>query len=317
MTEQTKQMIFNSVLDYLPENISNILSKLPKATVEDITEIRLRSERPLSLTLKGENVFLSNTGHICYLYQNGLLNVSKSDIDYTFRKMCDYSIYAYQREISSGFVTLKHGCRAGIAATAVYENGKIINFNAISSINIRIAGQYIGCANKLLDKIDGGLLIAGPPSCGKTTLLRDVVRSISLGINTNRKRVALIDSRGEIAAVKDGVAQNDVGPLTDVITNSDKTDGILIALRTLSPQIIAFDELSNVSEVHSVLSGVFGGADVITTVHAGSVTQLSKRKPAVELIKSGAVKNVVFINNIAAAPETVDVFRFKETLELC
>lgn len=314
---KTKIINFRSVLEYLPTNIKNMLINLSESTVSNITEIRLRADRPLSLTLMGENVFIGNSGQVCYLYQNGLYKVSKSDLDYTFRRMCDYSIYAYQREISSGFITLCNGCRAGIAATAVYEGGKLTNFSGISSINIRISGQYIGCASTLLNNINGGLLIAGPPSCGKTTLLRDTVRSISLGIGTTRKRVALIDSRGEIAAVKDSIPQNDVGPLTDVITNTEKTDGILIALRTLSPQIIAFDEISTEEEVNSVLSGVFAGADVITTVHAGSVDDVFLRRAPLKLIETGAVKNVVFVEKIGAKPQVVDIQRQQSKFAVC
>ncbi len=315
--QKVKTDVFKSVLEYLPQKISTLLSSLSEATINDITEIRLRVNRPLSLTINGENVFVGNNGNICYLFQNGLYIVSKSEMDFTFRKMCDYSIYAFQREITAGFITLKHGCRAGLAATAVYENGKITNFSGISTINIRISGQYIGCADELLKHINGGLLIAGPPSSGKTTLLRDVVRSVSLGKNVNRKRVAVIDSRGEIAAVKDGIPTNDVGPLTDVITNSEKIDGILIALRTLSPQVIAFDEISTVEEAQSVLGGVFAGADVITTVHAGNINDLKHRKAAVELISSNAVKNVVFIEKIGSKPKIIDVLEFKKQILPC
>lgn len=307
MKKEQKEQRFLEMLDYLPNDMALLLKGLPPSVTEHVTEIRLRVGRPLSLTVKGENLFVSNSCKICFLMQQGLYQVSKNDIECAFRKMCDYSIYAYSNEIKSGFITLKNGCRAGIAASAVYQNGKVTNFNSISSINIRIAGEYIGSATELLPHIKGGIIIAGPPASGKTTLLRDLVRSVSYGINTERKRVSVVDSRGEICASMYGTPQNDVGPLTDVITGTDKAEGILMALRTLSPEVIAFDEISTTVEAEAVLEGVFAGADIFTTLHAGSVQDFLKRSVAIKLINCGAVKNAVFISGVGAAPQVIDI----------
>lgn len=309
---------FKNTLTYLPTHIAELLTHLPDKTVQAVSEIRLRAGRPLSLTLKGENVFVSEKGHICFLYQHGLYSVTQNDIDLTFRKMCDYSVYAFSEEIRNGFITLKNGCRAGIAATAVYENGKLSTFKAVSSINIRIAGEYIGCARQLINYLSGGLLIAGPPASGKTTLLRDCVRTLSYGDGVTAKRVAVIDSRGEIAATKGGIPQNDLGPFCDVLTGCSKAEGIEIALRTLNPEVIAFDEISGKDEADSVLNGFFAGADVITTVHAGSLDEVMNRIAAKSLITSGAVKHVAFVKEVGAPlqVESYDTLRFEEAVTL-
>lgn len=298
---------FYVVLDYLPNHIKKMLSALPQTTVKNTAEIRLRVGRPLSLTVKGENIFISNSGNACFLYQHGLFTITQSDVDETFKRMCEYSIYAYSEQINKGYITLKNGCRAGLAASAKYENGKISGFKSISSINIRIAGEYKDCAMPIVDKLCDGLIIAGPPSSGKTTILRDAVRLISCGKCCRQKRVAVIDSRGEIASVVGGEPQYDVGPLTDVLSWCSKSYGIETAIRTLNPEIIAFDEIATEQEADEVISGFFAGAEVITTVHAGSVDELFKRKAALKLIESGVVKNAVFLSGVGNQIISVDL----------
>ncbi len=296
-----------TVCDYLPRDIKNIIKVLPLKVLNEITEIRLRVKRPLGLTLKGENVFLSKSGQVCHLWQQGLYEVTEQEVTEAFNLMCDRSVYAFSEQIKQGFITLKNGCRAGLAASAVYENGVLSGFSKISSINIRIASEYKGCAMPLTKYLSGGLLISGPPSSGKTTILRDAVRLISDGIGTNRKRVAVIDSRGEIAAVSSGIPQNDVGLLTDVISGVDKREGIEIALRTLNPEVIAFDEIGNIKEAKAVCSGLFSGAYTVCTVHAGSVKEILQRDSARVLIESGAVENIAFLSSVGAEPIVLSV----------
>ena len=209
MTEDKKNQLLNEIAGYFSPTVRHLISLLPGKAVGEMSEIRLRAGQPLSLTVKGENVFLSDGGQLCYLLQSGLYTVTKKDINDTFRALCEFSEYAYKDQLKMGYIPLKNGCRAGIAARAVIENGKMVGIAEVSSINIRLAVEYKNCAIPLSKYFSGGLLIAGPPGSGKTTLLRDSVRLISCGIGTARKRVAVVDTRGEIAAVKDGVPQND------------------------------------------------------------------------------------------------------------
>lgn len=307
MISKNKYEVFKELLDYFPTNIAEILSKLPTRAVFSASEIRMRTGRPLALTVDGENVFVSVTGTLCHLQQQGLYNVTVDDMHTVFRNMCESSVYAYAEQIKSGYITLKNGCRAGLAASAVFEDGRISGFRSISSINIRIATEYKGCALPIAQFLDKGLLIAGPPSSGKTTLLRDAVRLVSNGALTERKRVAVVDSRGEIAAVSGGVPQNDVGPLTDVISGTGKAEGIEIALRTLNPQVIAFDEIFTEKEADEVIKCFFTGAEVFTTVHLGSLEELKDRSAAAKVLKSGAIKRICFISKVGAEPQCYSV----------
>ena len=288
-----------------------MIRNLSDKVMNDVTEIRLRVGRPLNLTVAGENVFLNNSGQVCYLRQQGLLVVTKEEIEATFDKMCEHSVYMFTEQLKNGYIALKHGCRAGIAAGAVYENGEITTFSHITSINIRIAAEYIGCADFLSDYLSEGLLIAGPPSSGKTTVLRDAIRKISDGIGTQSRRVSVIDTRGEIAAVNNSVPSNYLGSLCDVISTCDKIRGIDIALRTLNPQVIAFDEISDENEARAVINGFHSGVFALMTIHAGSVYDLLKRKASFVLINSGVVKNVALLKGVGMGAEIISVDSLK------
>lgn len=305
MKSDLKFQVVKETAEYFPLNLKQLICNLPQKTLNSITEIRLRADRPLSITLNGENVFLAKAGHICYLSQHGLYIPTKQELEEIFINMCEHSVYAYAEQIKHGYINLKNGCRAGLAASAVYENGKIKNFSHISSINIRIAAEVFGCAMPIANVLNGGLLIAGPPSSGKTTLLRDAVRLISSGISTVRRRVAVIDTRGEIAANDNGVPTVDLGDLTDVISGCEKREGIEIALRTLNPQVIAFDELGNLEEVKAVIGGFHAGCDALCTVHIGSVEELKIREVSRTLLQSGVIKKVAFLG---AVGEPIQVF---------
>ena len=302
MEDKRFNKTYFEVITYLPKRLQCLLRVLPPKIIDNLTEIRLRSGRPVTLTVNGQNLFLSNSGNICYLYQNGLLTITTEEIADTFSAICDYSVYAFSEQIKEGFVTLKNGCRIGISGTAVYENGEFARFKNISSLNFRIAKEFKDSALLIVKEINGGMLIAGPPSSGKTTLLRDAIRLLSVGTATERKRIALIDSRNEVAAVSGAEPKMDIGPLTDVLTSLEKVKGIEIALRTLNPDIIACDEITDPKEAKALVSGFFTGVDLLSTVHVGSIDELYKREPINIIIKSGAVKKIAFIEHLGAKP---------------
>lgn len=307
MIKEQKYKAVLNIADYFPERIKRIIKGMKQNVLNDICEIRLRVGRPMSLTIKGENVFLSEKGDICYLFQHGLLAVDEIEMNDIFVNMCDRSVYAYEEQIKRGFITLKNGCRVGIAASAVYENGQLVSFSNLSSLNIRIAAEFIDCALPICEYLEEGLLIAGPPLSGKTTVLRDAVRLIANGYGTLRRRVAVVDTRGEIAAVSAGNPTVDLGALCDVISMTDKSKAIESALRTLAPEVIAFDEIGNIIEAKAVIEGINAGVMPICTVHIGSPNELKVREVSKMLISSGAIKNIVFLKSLNAKPVVYSV----------
>lgn len=287
---------FDKILTHLPDSLASILSKICDRAKEEATEIRLRLGRPLTLTTYSGNLFVTEKGEICYLNSANTKTVTANEIFECYRTLCDFSIHTHQSEIVSGFISLPNGNRAGVVGETVCENGKITAIKNITSINIRISREINNCAEPFTEYFkDGGVLIAGSPCCGKTTFLRDAIRIISNGYKTEPKRISLIDSRLEIAGNREGMAYYDIGILTDVIFGAPKAEGMELSIRSMNPQIIAFDEIGRLSEVEAVKDSLYAGVEIITTVHTGSVEELTRRNVTKELLLTGAIKYVLFI----------------------
>ena len=305
--ENTK--CFDSVLYALPERVIPILQNLSECVKFNISEIRLRAELPLALTVKGETVFVRQNGQTQFFLSNDLLKITKSDLEECFKKLCNNSVYAHEKELKNGYIAMKNGCRAGVCGN-LSDEGFLTD---ISSVNIRIAREVIGCANEIIKNYTrGGLLIAGPPCSGKTTVLRDLVRQLSLGNSGRIKKIAVIDSRREISGCSGGVSLNDLGPATDILVCEDKAVGIEIALRTMFPDVIAFDEIGTTEELKSVSDSFCSGVDIITTAHIGKVEELTQRNVTYNLLKSGVISFVALLPRLHG--DKIKFFSAKELL---
>ena len=271
-------------------------------------EIRLRSGRPVAVVCPGKTVYLTQSGGLTDLPNGDLLIARREDIEATFQRICDYSVYARKREIINGFVTLRGGHRAGICGTAVADSSDIVNVRDITSINLRIAREHIGCANGIFQKIkydNGGVLLCGAPCTGKTTLLRDLARLLSTAEGTC---VSLIDERGELAAVTSGVPQNDVG-MCDVFDGYPKAQALEQALRSMSPDVIICDEIGSEQDVHAVHQCVNSGVRLIATAHARSKAELYSRPKLKRILSTGAFSTFIFLRDREHAGEVLEVLR--------
>ena len=280
-----------TVLEYIPYNIKKLVQQIQLQN--EIEEIRLRANKPLCIkTSKGTEV-------IEYI-------VSQQEILQAFEKICENSVYSYRKQICDGYITIRGGNRVGIVGSAVVDNGQVININYISSLNFRIAREKIGCSNKIIEDIVNieqntiyNTLIISPPGCGKTTLLRDIIRNISNGINDlnfKGKTVGIVDERGEIAAMYKGIPQNDIGIRSDVIDNMPKPEAMRILVRSMSPDVIACDEIGSIEDVKAIDYAMCSGVKGIFTAHGKDIEEVNKNPEISKLLQKKVFERIIKLN---------------------
>ncbi len=292
----------------------NLRDKIKTIKGEDIEEIRLRMNKPLIINGNQKDYFYNEKAKKLDLNMDKAYIVTKEDLEQTFQIICKYSIHSFMDDIKKGFITLRGGHRVGIVGKAIVENGNVENIKHISSLNIRISKEVKNCSDKVMNhiiksptKINNTIIIS-PPQCGKTTLLRDIVRNLSSGneqYNFKGVNVALIDERNEIAGSYLGVPQMDVGIRTDIIETCPKDVGIMMVLRSMSPNVIVTDEIGTEKDIKALYTALNGGVGLITTVHGDSIEDIRNRKELKNLLDEELFKKVILLS-IKRGPGTVE-----------
>ena len=281
---------------------SGLLKSVPRRIAQNACEIRVRAGRPLVVETLSERYTLRGT------------SASPDDIGKCIKFFCDYSLYSCEKELSEGWITLHGGHRAGFTGTAVVRDGKVTAIKDISSINLRIASEHKGIAEKLMSLTAfepdlRGLIIAGAPMSAKTTMLRDYAR-----LTAGFSRTAIIDERGEIAACYRGVPYNDVGVNSDVLDLFPKEQGIMQAIRSMSPEFLICDETGE--EYRQLAECAGHGVKLILTVHCGGISELASNRAASYLISAGAVNYVAFLQSGVFAGKVSGLWRVESVEDI-
>ena len=238
MERQNKKM---QVWNLLAEKIRKLVEE-SVSNPEELQEIRIRTGQPLLIQMRGQERVLPDPAHP-YL-------VTKEDIGETMGYICHYSLYAYENELKQGFITVEGGHRVGVAGKVIIENEKVKNIQYISSLNVRISHEVLGCADALIPYITENkqichTLIISPPCCGKTTL----------------------------------------GTRTDILDCCPKAEGMIMLIRSMAPRVIAVDEIGTSEDIHAIEYAMQCGCRLIASVHSLDMDEASKKPILGDLIR--------------------------------
>ena len=288
---------FDFIVSYLPLRIQKIIKNLNEEILNEIQEIRLRAERPIVLILQNNNYFITNKGNLSIIHSVNIINISQNEITETFNKICDYSLHSHYEDVLNGYVTLKNGARVGVAGTAVFDKTILKGIRNIDGLNFRIPRFVDNCSDIILNNIYNSgfsnLLIAGPPSSGKTTILKDLIYQLSSGKKGKHYKVCVVDERKELVSFNN-IEQ--LGFNTDVLYGYPKSIGISMAVRTLSPDIIICDEIG-VEDIDEIIKSLNSGVSFIFTIHARNYMELKNKYIFRKLYDYGCIDKIVIINN--------------------
>ncbi|CAH2715226.1 MULTISPECIES: stage III sporulation protein AA [Neobacillus] len=287
-----------TILNFLPKKITDLISQIPPNEKEELEEIRIRINRPIEMTLKGAPRFLS------YLIQ-------PEDAFHLMNKISHFSIYTLEEELKRGYITVSGGHRIGLAGKVILEEGKVKAIRDISSFNIRIAREKVGIAEPIIPYIFHKnwmhTMVIGPPQTGKTTLLRDIARIISSGDRVKgiqARKVGIVDERSEIAGCVNGVPQLTFGHRLDVLDACPKAEGMMMMIRSMSPDVLIVDEIGRKEDAEAIQEAVHAGIKLIMTTHGTSMEEIRNRPSLRDIIDQRIFERFVILSR-ASGPGTI------------
>lgn len=262
--------------EYLPDSWLAALMALSPVVRDDVQEIRIRLDQPVMLSLPSG------------CRQLGDFVCNRQQLQDCFLRFCQQAVYAHEWELSQGFLAVPGGIRVGVAGRAILESGRVRGMRDVTSLCVRLPRRVTGCGALLADYVTAqgylaNTLVVGPPSSGKTTLLRDLAAQLS-----RRYRVTVVDERGELSGLS-------TLPGCEVLVGYPKSTGVRQAVRCLAPEVVLFDELGTAEEVAAVADCAHAGVTVVTTLHGRNPTELSCQPLVRSLLRRRVFARWVFL----------------------
>lgn len=292
----------------LPPVLRSYIMSLPTHVHQELEEIRIRENRPLEVSYGGEYYFVTQAGTLTDHPRDAYVP-TREDAHQLLDLMTNHSLYTMEEQLRRGFVTIAGGHRIGLAGRTVLAGGKVSHLRDIASFNLRIAREIQGAARgvipQLLDFKQQTVyhtLIISPPQHGKTTMLRDVARSISGACwyhpdarKWKALKVGIVDERSEIAGCLKGVPSFDLGYRTDVLDGCPKAEGMMMLIRSMSPDVIVVDELGREDDVIAMREAVHAGVRIVASAHGNDLEEVSRRPGIGAMLNEGMFQRIVLL----------------------
>lgn len=279
--------ILNKLPSFMQHNIQNLSPEI----ISNFEEIRIKVGYDTLVICSGDEINLNDKNYVTQEVLEEILN-----------RLLDYSYYAYEEQLSRGYITIEGGHRVGICGRVTLKEDKVHLIKDISSLNIRRCRQIVGVASKVIKSICNddkrvilNTLIISPPKCGKTTILRDIARILS----NDGYRVAICDERSEIAGCHNGVSSFDIGARTDVLDGCPKAEGIMMLIRAMSPDVIITDEIGKDEDIKAIQTALSAGVKTITSIHGDSLEDIQSSVVR-ELVDNCFFDTLIFLSQTPA-----------------